>query len=151
MATVRISSEKTGEKSRESSAEPPANTKPHLTSPRCPVSRKLSSPPAPDIMFLRGSASPEEGEVPRPLSTLTTSESVDAELSKSVTPQHRKLLANMATGSPKPDRPRVSWRVRGSRGWGGRREGYGVGEVVGGGGYGVGEVVGGEGYGVGES
>ena len=77
-----------------------------LMSPRRNVGRKHSSPPAPDIMILRRSVSPsEEVGKPRPLSYCLVESDAN---SKSVTPQHRKLLANMASCSPKQERPRVS-------------------------------------------
>ena len=79
-------------------------------SARDPVARKISSPPAPGIMYLRRSASPEDGVRPRRHShLLDDARKESAELSQSVTPQHRKLLANMASGanSPKQERPQV--------------------------------------------
>ncbi len=92
-----------------------------VTSPHHPASRKHSSPPAPDIRFLRRSVSPELGVRPRRHSQLVeNTRKESAELTQSVTPQHRKLLANMAGGanSPKQERPQVSGEERGG---GGRR------------------------------
>lgn len=106
----------------------------HLTSPRRAIHHQLSSPAAP----LRHSDSPdqEEGGVvrTRPISfNIPESESVEADLSKSVTPQHRKLLQSIASGggSPKLDRPKVSGLGSWILGWGGLNFwGGGVGGVL---------------------
>lgn len=61
------------------------------------INRKLSSPPAPDIMIMRRSVSPPEGR-PRPVSyNFAETELSESEMLKSMTPQHRKLLTNMAS------------------------------------------------------
>lgn len=78
------------------------------------INRKLSSPLAPEIMLPRRSLSPEAEGRARPLSfSFFENESSG---SRSVTPQHRKLLANMASsGSSKQDRPRVRRRREGGQ------------------------------------
>lgn len=74
------------------------------------INRKLSSPPAPDIMIMRRPVSPEGR--PRPVSyNFAETELSESEMSISMTPQHRKLLTSMASagvgGSPKQERPKV--------------------------------------------
>lgn len=101
VAVVRINADEKGQECKDSSCQQSDHNP--VTSPHRLVDRMISSPPAPDIKFLRRSASPD-GERPRPLSLC---ESMETELSKSVTPQHRRLLANMASGSPKQDRRKV--------------------------------------------
>lgn len=74
----------------------------HISSPRR-IHRKMTSPPAPDIM--QRSASPEPGARLR-FSFMETGSS-ESEMSRSVTPQHRKLLASMASGGGgRQERPR---------------------------------------------
>ena len=57
----------------------------------------------------RKHSAPQELDHSRPVSyAFTENDSIESDISKSVTPQHRKLLANMSVNSPKAERPRVS-------------------------------------------
>ncbi len=93
-----------------------------MTSPM----RKEGSTSAPEIIFLSRHTSPESGSSnsARPVSYLFSESDVSE--SSSVTPQHRKHLANISSDAPK-DRPMVrrGGRRRGEEGRRVREEGGG--------------------------